>query len=139
MAKHKEYSIGPISASHPTSAREARRLAEEKAASELGDDYRPYYIEAFGATLVVWREPVYGWTYQIRHSARDDHKPDMHGVVSSPGDRSSMIASALSHMADLYWDRDDATIPEGFDMAAIDEIRYRDEVRNRVDPATQAA
>ena len=129
MAKHKQYKIGPITGSHPTSIRAARESAENKAAKELEADYTPYYREAFGATLVVWREPCLGWTYQIRHPERNDHRADMRGVVSADWCRSDAIAGALEHMADLYWDRAESSIPEDFDMGAIVEIWGRDKLR----------
>lgn len=131
MARHKEYEIGPIKGTHPTSIRAAREAAEAKVAKEIDGDYRPYCLQAFGATLIVWRVPCFGWTYQIRHPSRDDQPADMSGVVASDRNRQDTIAGAIEHMADLYWDRSDDSVPEGFDIAAIAEVRYMDSLRSK--------
>ena len=52
---------------------EARRNAGEIIEKELKEDYSPRYMVVADYVLFLYREPLYGWTYQI--ISKSENKP----------------------------------------------------------------
>ncbi len=136
MAKQVEYTIGPITTAMRTKT-DARECAERRAAEALDGDYSPYHLDLFGATLIVWREPMTGWSYKIIHpedKAEPGHtlRPCVYYPDDEKNNRRSVVFLAVEHLTDLYWDRDPESLPDSpiVDIAIVAEIQYRDTLRS---------
>lgn len=93
--------------------REAKLDAARKAERALSGDYTPRLLQFRDHTMLVFRDPTYGWCSRLLGEAgREDGQYSLHGACGADhADFDAAIQRARYHLAQLGWDGEEDESP----------------------------